>query len=568
MNASALPLPRRPGLRSASRFAIAAVLGAIVWSAHRSEVAPAALFSNQARASMADFLAGFLRPALGSDFLGSLARPLLETVAIAVCGLTLAFILGFPLSIAAADFEALGGGERRAGGPGRWLARMVRGLARLLLNIMRSVPDLIWALLAVRAVGLGPLPGVLALGLSFGGVLGKVYSEIYESSPGTAVAALRAAGATPLQAFRLAIFPEAMPLVVSYTLYRFDCALRASAILGMVGAGGLGQHIQLSLTMFAYDEVASLVALLFLLVTGADVLSRVVRARLARGVSRPVQVGALLAWAGLAMAGAAWLELSPASLLGAEARAGIAAFAADAWPPELGPGLAGELLPALAETLAIAILGTALAAVAALLLALPGSRELFVSDRLGELHRPRLAARLVRGAIHTLARGVIVFGRTLPEVIWALVFILAVGLGPFAGALALAIHTTGVLGRLYAEAIEEVPRGPVEAAVGNGASRLSAFVQGVLPQAAPQLLAYTLYRFEVNVRASAILGIVGAGGIGKLLHIALSLFLAERALTLILAVIALVAVAEGASGLLRRLVYSRGGHHREALTTL
>jgi phosphonate transport system permease protein len=389
-------------LRTASRLALAAVVGAVVWSTHRAEFAPAALFGAQARAAMADFLAGFLRPALSPVFLGSLARPLLETVAIAVCGLTLAFVLGFPLSIAAADLEVLGGGERRAGGPGRWLALTVRGLARLLLNIMRSVPDLIWALLAVRAVGLGPLPGVLALGLSFGGVLGKVFSEIYEASPGTAVAALRAAGATPVQAFRLAVFPEAMPLVASYTLYRFDCALRASAILGLVGAGGLGQHIQLAFTMFAYDEVAALVALLFLLVTGVDLLSRMLRARLARGVPRPVQVGTLLAWAGLAIWGAAWLELSPAALLGAEARAGIAAFAADAWPPEIGPGLVGELLPALAETLAIAILGTALAAAAALLLALPASREFFVSDRLGELLRPRPAARLVRGVVHAL----------------------------------------------------------------------------------------------------------------------------------------------------------------------
>ncbi|MBN1204108.1 MAG: ABC transporter permease subunit [Myxococcaceae bacterium] len=565
---AALALPPRPGLRTSSWLALAAVMGAIAWSAYQAEARPAVLFGAEARAAMADFATGFLRPALSPAFLGSLVRPLLETVAIAVCGLTLAFALGFPLSIAAADLEALGGGESKARGPGRWFALAARSLARLLLNVMRSVPDLIWALLAVRAVGLGPLPGVFALGLSFGGVLGKVFSEIYESTPGTAVVALRAAGATPAQAFRLAVLPEAMPLVASYTLYRFDCALRASAVLGLVGAGGLGQQLQLSLTMFAYDEVATLVLLLFLLVTGVDQLSRRLRARLASGVPGPVLAGSALAWAGLAAWGAASLELSPVALFGAEARAGIAAFAADAWPPEVTPGLLGALLPALAETLAIAIFGTALAAGAALLLSLPASRELFVADRAGELLRPRGLARLIRGALHALARATIVFGRTLPEVLWALVFILAVGLGPFAGALALAIHTAGVLGRLYAEAFEEVPRGPVEAALGGGASRLATFVHSILPQAAPQLLAYTLYRFEVNVRASAVLGIVGAGGIGKLLHIALSLFLSERALTLVLAVMALVALAEGASGVLRRLVRSRGGHLREGFTSL
>ncbi len=565
---AAVALPPRPGLRLSSRLALVMVLAAIAWSAYGAEARPSALFGAEARAAMADFSAGFLQPALSAAFLGSLVRPLLETIAIAACGLTLAFALGLPLSIAAADLEALGGGEGRARGPGRWVMLAVRSSARFLLNVMRSVPDLIWALLAVRAVGLGPLPGVLALGLSFGGVLGKVFSEIYESTPGTAVVALRAAGATPGQAFRLAVLPEAMPLVASYTLYRFDCALRTSAILGLVGAGGLGQHLQLSLTMFAYDEVATLVLVLFLLVTSVDLLSRMLRARLARGLPGPVLASSILVWAGLAVWGASYLELSPTTLFGPEARAGLAAFAGEAWPPEVGAGLAGELLPALAETLAIAILGTALAAAVALLLSLPASREIFVADRAGELLRPRRLARFIRGSLHGLARATIVFGRTLPEVIWALVFILAVGLGPFAGALALAIHTAGVLGRLYAEAIEEVPRGPVEAAIGSGAGRLSTFIHGVLPQAAPQLLAYTLYRFEVNVRASAVLGIVGAGGIGKLLHIALSLFLLERALTLVLAVMALVALAEGASGILRRLVRSRGGNHHEALTSL
>jgi phosphonate transport system permease protein len=161
-------------------------------------------------------------------------------------------------------------------------------------------------------------------------------------------------------------------------------------------------------------------------------------------------------------------------------------------------------------------------------------------------------------------------GRTLPEIVWALVFILAVGLGPFAGALALGAHTAGVLGRLYAEALEEVPREQIGAALGRGATRLQAFLHVVLPEAAPQLVAYTLYRWEVNVRASAVLGIVGAGGIGRMMYIALSLFLAHRALTLILSIVALVWAVEAASGALRRLVLSRGGYvapsHREAFT--
>ena len=138
-----------------------------------------------------------------------------------------------------------------------------------------------------------------------------------------------------------------------------------------------------------------------------------------------------------------------------------------------------------------------------------------------------------------LARGAMNLGRWLPELVWALLFVLAVGLGPFAGALALGVHTGGVLGRLYAEVLEETPAGAVRALRPAGAGRLGAALFAVLPQAAPQLLAYTLYRWEVNVRASAVLGVVGAGGLGRELYVALSLFQGRRAAALILCILAL-----------------------------
>ncbi|HET6922140.1 MAG TPA: ABC transporter permease subunit, partial [Anaeromyxobacteraceae bacterium] len=131
------------------------------------------------------------------------------------------------------------------------------------------------------------------------------------------------------------------------------------------------------------------------------------------------------------------------------------------------------------------------------------------------------ARRAGLAAVAWTARGLLNLGRTLPELLWALVLIFAVGLGPFAGALALGIHTAGVLGRLYAETLEEVATPPVDALRAAGASGAAASVFAVLPQAFPQLVAYTLYRWEVNIRASAVLGVVGAGGLGGLLHVSL-----------------------------------------------
>jgi phosphonate transport system permease protein len=572
-----IAVPAAPRPRASALVAVAAVALALAASVLGSEVDPGALFGASGRQAIAEFLQGFLHPALSPEFLQGLIHPLLETLAIGVAGITLGFLLGFPLSVLATDFAVLGGDERRTPGTAAAFATGgVRWAARLILNLMRSVPDLIWALLFVRAVGLGPLPGVLALGVSYAGVLGKVYSEIYEATPASGYTALRAAGASPLAAFRFAVLPSALPLVTSYTLYRFDCALRASAILGLVGAGGIGQYIEQSMKMFAWDEVATLLIALFLVVMSVDALSR--RARPWLSGERPGPAYwrrakrdlSLLAWAGAAAWSFAFLGLSPLSVLAPEAREGLAAFAAQMWPPALSAALLAEIGPALLETLAVSILGTALAATAAILLALPAARELFVRDREGEYLRPRRLSLAWRWPVHLAARGLLTAGRTLPEIVWALVFILAVGLGPFAGALALGAHTAGVLGRLYAEALEEVPRDQVGAALGRGATRLQAFLHVVLPQAAPQLVAYTLYRWEVNVRASAVLGIVGAGGIGRMMHIALSLFLANRALTLILSVIAMVAVVEMASGTLRRLMMSRGGYqepsHREAFS--
>jgi phosphonate transport system permease protein len=155
-------------------------------------------------------------------------------------------------------------------------------------------------------------------------------------------------------------------------------------------------------------------------------------------------------------------------------------------------------------------------------------------------------------------------GRTLPELLWALVLIFAVGLGPFAGALALAIHTAGVLGRLYAEALEEVPAAPLAALREAGAGDAAASAFAVLPQAFPQLVAYTLYRWEVNIRASAVLGVVGAGGLGGLLHVSLNLFHHHRTLTLLAVVVLLVTAVDLLSGAIRRRILEGPAERTEA----
>ncbi|WP_304639792.1 PhnE/PtxC family ABC transporter permease [Pseudomonas sp.] len=224
------------------------------------------------------FLGGFWPPERSPDFLALLGRATIETLAMATAGLFLALLLAVPLSLIAS--RSLSVSAALAERPSR-LGQLLRYPVRLLLIILRSIPEIVWALLFVRAVGLGPTAGVLAIAITYSGMLGKVYAEIYESVDRRPAQALMQAGASRLAAFFYGIVPGAAQELTSYTLYRWECAIRASVIMGFVGAGGLGQMIDLSIRMFAGGEVASILLTFLLLVLLADQLSTLLRRRLA-----------------------------------------------------------------------------------------------------------------------------------------------------------------------------------------------------------------------------------------------------------------------------------------------
>jgi len=202
-------------------------------------------------------------------------------------------------------------------------------------------------------------------------------------------------------------------------------------------------------------------------------------------------------------------------------------------PPELSPGFLSKVGVATFETLAMSAIGTVIAAVLGFVLALPAS------GRLGPVAR-----NLTRGVLNVL--------RSIPELVWASILLIAAGLGPFAGTLALAFHTVGVLGRLFADAFENCPPLPAATLRINGVQSTAAFLYATVPQCSPQMMSYTLYRWENNIRAAAILGVVGAGGLGQMLKYHLSLFQMQQAATVIVAMLLMVASVDGLSYLLRR----------------
>jgi phosphonate transport system permease protein len=228
----------------------------------------------------------------------------------------------------------------------------------------------------------------------------------------------------------------------------------------------------------------------------------------------------------------AYLAVDWKQLFGAESMRLMAKFVAEFFPPDVSPAFLAKATWGALQTFAVAAIGTLLAAAAGGVLALPASGRFGVAAQ--------LASRLALN-----------FLRSVPELVWAALMVIAAGLGPFAGTLALALHTTGVLGRLYAESLENAPRAAEEALRDAGSGRVAAFAYATLPLVVTQAIAYALYRLEMNIRMAAVLGFVGAGGLGQLLYFHLSIFQQQQAATLLIAMFVLVFAVDSLSAFVR-----------------
>jgi phosphonate transport system permease protein len=274
--AVARSLPPDPAWRT--RLAWVAVGIALLWPALVfSEFKPWILFDLQSLRAAGGFLADFLRPAHSPEFLLMVLRETWQTVAIATAGLTLALLGAIPATLLVTERLSI---SRLGTGRMRPVAMLVRQAARWLLVLLRSVPELVWALLLVRVVGLGPTAGVLAIALTYCGMLGKVYAEILESSDAHATESLLANGSPRLAALLYGALPDSASELVSYTVYRWECAIRGSVVMGFVGAGGLGQRMDESTKMMAGGEVSTMLLVFVLLVAAADLVSKLLRRRL------------------------------------------------------------------------------------------------------------------------------------------------------------------------------------------------------------------------------------------------------------------------------------------------
>ncbi len=513
------PRLRRDRRRWAWGLGTAAVL---LWS-----LAGAGLFTGEVlnpggTAQFGRFAAAALSPAVDGEFLDVLARSALVTVAYAAAGTALALLLG---ALGAVLVSRTTWGRRRAG----WLA------ARGLLAVPRGLHEAVWGLLLVNVLGLDPWVGVLAIGLPYGAVTAKVFADLVDEVPRGAYRALLAAGVGRPSAALYGLLPSAAGELLSWSFYRLECAVRSAVVLGMVGAGGLGYQLALSFASLRWEQVWSAVYALAALCLVADVAGRAVRRRLAAPPSSarrdPVLTAAVAGTVVLVGWSIWYLALSPASLVSSRTAGQLAYVLSAAWPPATD----GDLLRAIGglavDTVQMSVIAVAVALLGAVLLAGPAARP-----AAGAGTGRRVAGALVRGGLLLL--------RAVPPPVWALVLLFVLLPGVLPGALALGVYTLGVLGRLAVEATEELDPRPRAALTALGARPAGAWLYGVLPLATGPVLAYALYRWEVAIRDTVLIGLLGAGGLGALLASELATFDWAAATTVLAAVVVLTWVVD------------------------
>lgn len=470
----------------------------------------------------------FLRSTLPPHFssadysLGHMLGDVASTVSMAVLGTALAMVLSIPLGFLAA--------RNTTPHP------VVRVMARTVVTACRAVPDIVFALVFREALGIGVLPGILALGLHSIGMLGRLYGDGIEQVPAGPRQAVTASGAGRLQTICASVVPFASPQILSNALYRLDINLRSSVVLGFVGAGGIGFTLQAAMNTLQFRLAMGIVLVMTVLILIMELLSALLRSALigndtvrtgrrwpssrnsspreragSRGNAMPFDADRVRPrWTGARVGrasapylvvialGLAWWDAQvPVSELlsspGAIARAVTQYF-----PPDFTTA-GSQLRQGMWESFVTAVMGTFGGGLIALAISFFAARN------------------IANPWVYRVVRVLLVIGRSIPELIVAIMFVVAVGPGVLAGVFALIVGTIAFLAKLMADSIEEADPGPRGAIRSTGAGVGQEVVAAVVPPALPGIVGNLLYMLDVNFRSSALLGIVGAGGIGFLL---------------------------------------------------
>ncbi|MCA8912484.1 MAG: ABC transporter permease subunit [Planctomycetes bacterium] len=566
-----------------------------------------------------DLVVSFSHPDLTGDWMQRCWELTKETLSAAMLATFMAMILAYLLAMGASRAVCVGEESAR----GWWRSFPLRSpraalcsMCRLTLDVLRAVPDFAWAVILVAVLGLGPVTGAVALGLNVTGILGKVYSEFWDSVDEKEYEQIRSLGAGRLKTFLYGIRPLASRSVQSFTLMRAECAIRNAAVIGAVGGGGLGAEIMYQIGMGKWGKVTTLMLFTLALTLSADLASNFVRRQLRNDPNHPRAVKARSTFASLSRAyvgvgfalcvvmWSVWFMgwgnssgvdgktknyLEPLANLASAEQVKKLKFFDDlldpdfdlesvghgdpakaeriaergqdvelfrdygpgsfwrasawvAWEKELDHWFVWRVVKSASVPLSMAIIGTLLGVMAAMALTYPHSVAFQFESQQFTGETPHPLIRALRIVQMVCAKGVGLVSRGVPEVMWAFLFIAFFGPGLLAGAIAIALHTLGVMVRVFSETVDNIPYRHFEQSFHG--SRMTCFAYTAGPMSWKDWMTYSFFQFESNVRMGIVLGIVGVGGLGFFFTFNFEWFRFEKAGTYLLVMILLTVVID------------------------
>lgn len=466
-----------------------------------------------------------------------IAGKMIETIAIGLMATLFSTLLAIPLSFLAAHniMSKVPGGQA------------VYYIMRTFLNIVRAVDTVVWGLIVIVWVGLGTFAGVIALTIHSVAALGKLYSEEIEHIDPGPVEAVTATGGNLLQIIRFAVVPQIIPSFLAYTLLRWDINMRSATVVGFVAGGGIGFFVVETIRAGGYQQYATALWAVAVVIILVDFISARMRENILLDKPKetaPVKpfLGKLRTAAyvilGLAFFAYFWnvTEISLKDLF--QPAPTFLRLVGDFLAIDLTPAVLNNVFQQMLITIFQALLATTFGAILALPFSFLAAKNLTGNKK-------------TTAWLYYLTRSVFNVLRSIEALLYVAIFIFWVGIGPFAGMLALAVTTFALIGKLFSEAIENIESGPIEALTATGANTLQTINYAILPQIVPPFVSYLIYQWDINIRMATIIGFAGGGGIGLTLSTFFGSLQYHKAGTVVAFIVVVVAVMDFASAKLR-----------------
>jgi phosphonate transport system permease protein len=465
------------------------------------------------------------------------AGKMIETIAIGLMATIFSTILAIPISFLAAHNIM----SRVPGG------MVIYYVTRTILNIVRAIDTIVWGLIVIVWVGQGSFAGMIALTIHSVAALGKLFSEEIEHIDLGPVEAVTAAGANLIQTIRYSVIPQIVPPFLAYSLLRWDINMRSATVIGFVAGGGIGFFVVETVRQGAYQQYATALWAVVVVIILVDTISA--RWRSAILADQPVEkkpanptFSNLKKWAYILLGVAAFIycwnltEISLSELFNPGKTFGRLVL--DFMAIDLTPKVVSSVTQQMLVTIFQALLATTLGGIVALPFSFLAARNLTGRSRFSSW-------------IYYLTRAMFNILRSIEALLYVAIFVFWVGIGPFAGMMALAVTTFALIGKLFSEAIENIDSGPMEALTSTGADRLQVIQYAVLPQIVPPFVSYLIYQWDINIRMATIIGFAGGGGIGLTLSSFFGSLQYHKAGTVVAMIVVVVAVMDLTSAKLR-----------------